>query len=136
MFNLDFDAKNAVRILKNYKFNTQMEIPRVLVESTQQFTVHNLPTWMPLINLDESLRFIYPVMVKITLSEEKYFIAECPTFDIFTSGSSYEEALDNIKSILVEDYKSFLEDYPDGLTSDAKKLLQLYRAFFGEALPY
>lgn len=91
-------------------------------------------TWIELKNLNGDLNFIYPVMIKIQLCDDNTFIADCSTFNLYSSGSTSEEALDNIKQLLVEDYQTLLEDYPNDLTKSAKNLFRLYCAFLGKNL--
>ncbi len=79
------------------------------------------------------MHFLYPVTIKIE-QDEAVFIASCPTFNIAIQEDSSLEALESIKSLLSDDYHSLLNDYPDGLTEDAKNLLQLYSAFLGRKL--
>ena len=91
-------------------------------------------TWIALVDLAEELQFIYPVMVKIELASG-VFVAECPTFDLFTTAETDESALENLRCLLVEDYRSLLADYPANLTPDARSLLRLYCSFLGKDLP-
>ena len=87
--------------------------------------------------LSEGYNFIYPVTIKVVnLKEEQIFIAECSTFNLYSQAETYEGSLDGIKSLIVDDYLAFKEDYPDGLTDDAISVLRLYCAFFGQDLPY
>lgn len=92
-------------------------------------------SWVPITELVGDLKFLYPVMVKIEKCEEDLFVATCPTFNLSVFASSYEEALDDLKSSIAEDYNAYLGDYPDCLTNDAKDLLRLYCAFLGTNLP-
>jgi len=89
-----------------------------------------------LTDLTNGYSFLYPVPVKITrLHNDGIFIAECSTFNLYAQGETYEDSLNEIKSLLVDDYLAFSNDYPDGLTDDAISILRLYRALFGESLP-
>ena len=91
------------------------------------------PSWIPITGLSNSFTFLYPVLVKIERSDG-VFISECPTFNLFTFADTYEEALDSIKSLLVDDYQVLFESYPHSLTVDAIKTLRLYCAFLGRDL--
>jgi predicted RNase H-like HicB family nuclease len=89
-----------------------------------------------LTDLTNGYSFLYPVPVKITrLHNDGIFIAECSTFNLYAQGETYEDSLNEIKSLLVDDYLAFSNDYPDGLTDDAISILRLYYALFGESLP-
>lgn len=93
------------------------------------------PCLIPITALNRELRFIDVVMVNMSRCEEGDFVAECPKFNIFAFGDTYEEALDNLKEVLIEDYNTYLEDYPDKLSNSGKSLLHLYLYFLGKDLP-
>jgi|GEM_PF-3271883 len=90
----------------------------------------NVPCWISIVSLNSELNFVHPVIVKMSYNKGD-FIAECPKFNIFAFGNTYNETLDNLKEILIEDYKTYLDDYPDKLSHSGKKLLKLYLDFLG-----
>jgi len=102
-----------------------------------QYQSERTPTksWIEITSLNEDLNLVSPLMVGIHFSEEKVFIAECPTFNLFTFADTCEEALNDLKELLVEDFQVYLNDYPDGLTESSVNLLRLYMAFVGQNLP-
>ncbi len=85
--------------------------------------------------LARGFKLAFPITLRIEKIEESLFVAECPTFNISIPAESYEDALDEIKEVLVDDYQAFLSNYPHKLTKEALNTLRLYCAFFGEALP-
>jgi predicted RNase H-like HicB family nuclease len=87
-------------------------------------------------DLVEGYKFVFPVVVQIEFDpEQSIYIAHSPTFNLFTIGDTYDEAIENVKYLFVEDYEALLEDYPDGLSETAIDLLRLYCAFMGKDLP-
>jgi hypothetical protein len=92
-------------------------------------------SYVQVTELVRGFKLAFPVVLKIERIEENLFVAECPTFNISIPAESYEDALDEIKEVLVDDYQSFLNNYPHKLTKEALSLLRLYCAFFGENLP-
>ena len=107
------------------------------VNTYQKIPVLNYCGLTEIKDLSDNYKFIYPVTIKVVnLREEQIFIAECSTFNLYSQAETYEGSLDGIKSLIVDDYLAFKEDYPDGLTDDAISVLRLYCAFFGQDLPY
>lgn len=92
-------------------------------------------SYIQVTELVRGFKFEFPVIVKIERIEESLFIAECPTFNISIPAESYEEAVEAIKEVLVDDYQAFLKNYPQKLTREALKLLRLYCALFGNNIP-
>jgi hypothetical protein len=83
--------------------------------------------------LVRGLKFAFPVTIKIEGIEEGLFVAECPMLNISITAENYENALDEIKEVLADDYQVFLGNYPHKLTKEALNTLRLYCALFGKA---
>ena len=94
-----------------------------------------IPSYFQVTELVRGLKFVFPVTIKIERIEESLFVAECPMLNISIPAENYEAALDEIKEVLVDDYRIFLGNYPDKLTKEALNTLRLYQALFGEELP-
>jgi len=87
-------------------------------------------------DLIDGYSFLYPITIQVKqLQDDGIFIAECNTLNLYAQGKTYNESIDEMKSLIVDDYLAFLEDYPDRLTDDATSVLRLYCALFGEDLP-
>ncbi|GBO52902.1 hypothetical protein APA_703 [Pseudanabaena sp. lw0831] len=87
-------------------------------------------------DLIDGYSFLYPITIEIKeLQNDGIFIAECNTLNLYAQGETYDESIDEIKSLIVDDYLAFLKDYPERLTDDAISILRLYCALFGEDLP-
>ncbi len=121
--------QSLVQPVKGQGYKTEDLRQEVPLVSSKTYS----PSWTELKDLVDGMQFLYPVMVRIE-REDDYFIATCPTFSLFVIGDTYEEALQAIKESLVDDYKSFLKSYPEELAESARKLLQLYCAFFGKSI--
>jgi hypothetical protein len=92
------------------------------------------PAWVDIEDIGEGQKLLYPLTVKVARCQDGIFIAECPTLDMFGQGETYGEALDDLKSSLVEDYEILSASYPDQLDQSAIKLLRLYSALLGKEL--
>ena len=119
-------------LLGRISINQPSDPMAVNLDVTNSASLKQKPAWVEITDLVDGMKFIYPVMVKIQI-EGDYFIATCPTFDLFVTGDTYEGALQIIKEGLVDGYNVYVKQYP-GVNKSAKKLLNLYLAFFGSSL--
>lgn len=106
------------------------------LEKASSFHQENTLSCCDIQDLVDDYSFIYPITIKLVeLKDDGIFVSECSMFNLYAQGRTREEAIDEMKSLIVDDYLAFLEDYPDGLSDDAISIVKLYSVLFGKALP-
>lgn len=129
---------------KEIKTSTTIPLPIQSKTTTQNITPKGIPvsyqentsSHYEIKDLIDGYSFLYPITLEIKeLKDDGIFVAECSTLNLYAQGETYDESIDEIKSLIVDDYLAFLKDYPDRLTDDAISILRLYCALFGEDLP-
>jgi predicted RNase H-like HicB family nuclease len=87
-------------------------------------------------DLVDDYSFLYPIIIKLVeLKDDGIFVSECSMLNLYAEGRTREEAIDDMKSLIVDDYLAFLKDYPDGLSDDAISIVKLYSVLLGKDLP-
>lgn len=126
------------------KTSTTLPFPIQSETTTHSLTPKEIPVFLQegksshyeIKGLIDGYSFLYPVTIQVKeLQDDELFIAECNTLNLYAQGKTYDESIDEMKSLIVDDYLAFLEDYPDRLTDDATSILRLYCALFGKDLP-
>jgi predicted RNase H-like HicB family nuclease len=129
---------------KAIQTSTTIPLPIQSENTTQNLTPKEIPVFhqenisfhYEIKDLIDGYSFLYPITIEIKeLKDDGIFVSECSTLNLYAQGETYDESIDEMKSLIVDDYLAFLKDYPDRLTDDAISILRLYCALFGEDLP-
>jgi hypothetical protein len=112
--------------------DTELGLFRSIIQWIHYLFVREyIPSFCEVTDLVDGYEFTYSVIVKVVQSKKDLFIASCPTFKLSAYGKTFDEALNNLKSFIVDDYLTLSKGYTKGLSDEATSLLRLYCSLFG-----
>lgn len=112
--------------------DTELGLFRSIIQFIHYLFVREyIASFCEITDLVDGYGFIYPIIIKVTQPKKDLFIASSPTFKLSAYGKTFDEALNNIKTYIVDDYLALSKDYPSSLSKDATSLLRLYCSLFG-----
>jgi hypothetical protein len=138
MLRLTGDIQEGVGALAPSDFGVDVTVTaQVTVRPSSLYTGHELafaekikitPVKILLNDLEDGYRILKPIPVDIREAEDS-FVASFTTANINSSGDSWEEAVTNLQSLLLDMYDSLLSEKPNALGREPKRQLAVLQSF-------
>lgn len=130
-----------MRKLKNNRYAlTSVNVSRVqaktITTSPYQVTEPQAryPKYPSIKRLSPEDVFVRPLMIRLDVDDSGGFVAYSNTFEMYGMGESEEEAVADLRSLLLSDYENLVNQNSENLDQSAICLLNLYQGFFGRSL--